>query len=240
MEYKDEIMCMTFGDKLKETRKISGLSQEQFAEKLNISRSAVAKWESNIGIPDVANLKNISRLLNLSIDYLLDENCEMSEEERDKSIEDIELGIDDKSYKVERCPEYKGYYYTIELTGWNDGVSDAIIIGQDNEFLYYQRVCEQGLLLGMIGKKYIDSVTKNKEIKNISEKYDIDKMYFTNKHVKLEIAQDEGILKGFLDFKNDDYLDVVIKQINKGNIQLSFGEKIEIDKITKIEELQVN
>lgn len=92
----------------------------------------------------------------------------------------------------------------------------------------------------MIGKKYIDSVTKNKEIKNISEKYDIDKMYFTNKHVKLEIAQDEGILKGFLDFKNDDYLDVVIKQINKGNIQLSFGEKIEIDKITKIEELQVN
>lgn len=122
----------------------------------------------------------------------------------------------------------------------NDGVPDAIIIGQDNEFLYYQRVCEQGLLLGMIGKKYIDSVTKNKEIKNISEKYDIDKMYFTNKHVKLEIAQDEGILKGFLNFKNDDYLDVVIKQINKGNIQLSFGEKIEIDKITKIEELQVN
>lgn len=50
-------MRMTFGDKLKEARKISGLSQEQFAEKLNISRSAVAKWESNIGIPDVANLK---------------------------------------------------------------------------------------------------------------------------------------------------------------------------------------
>lgn len=74
----------------------------------------------------------------------------------------------------------------------NDGVPDAIIIGQDNEFLYYQRVCEQGMFLGMIGKKYIDSVTKNKEIKNISEKYDIDKMYFTNKHVKLEIAQDKG------------------------------------------------
>ena len=48
------------------------------------------------------------------------------------------------------------------------------------------------MLLGMIGKKYIDSVTKNKEIKNISEKYDIDKIYFTNKHVKLEIAKDKG------------------------------------------------
>ena len=48
---------MTFGEKLKAARNISGLSQEQFAEALNISRSAVAKWENNIGIPDVSNLK---------------------------------------------------------------------------------------------------------------------------------------------------------------------------------------
>lgn len=40
---------MTLGEKLKEARKEAGLSQEQLAEKMSVSRSAVAKWESNKG-----------------------------------------------------------------------------------------------------------------------------------------------------------------------------------------------
>jgi len=63
---------MTLGEKLKEARKQAGLSQEQLSEKLGVSRSAVAKWEADGGIPDVDNLKVISGLLNVSIDYLLD------------------------------------------------------------------------------------------------------------------------------------------------------------------------
>ena len=63
---------MTLGKKLKEARKQAGLSQEQLSEKLGVSRSAVAKWETDNGIPDVDNLKILSKLLNISIDYLLD------------------------------------------------------------------------------------------------------------------------------------------------------------------------
>lgn len=63
---------MTLGEKLKEARKQVGLSQEQLSEKLGVSRSAVAKWETDNGIPDVNNLKAISKLLNVSVDYLLD------------------------------------------------------------------------------------------------------------------------------------------------------------------------
>lgn len=63
---------MTLGEKLKEARKQTGLSQEELSMKLGISRSAVAKWESNKGIPDVDNLKMLSQLLDLSVDYLLD------------------------------------------------------------------------------------------------------------------------------------------------------------------------
>ena len=48
---------MTFGEKLKNARKEAGLSQEQLAEKLSVSRSAVAKWESDKGMPDIDNLK---------------------------------------------------------------------------------------------------------------------------------------------------------------------------------------
>ena len=64
---------MTVGEKIKEARKNHGFSQEQFAEKLCVSRSAVAKWETDKGTPDIENLKAISSLLNVSIDYLLDD-----------------------------------------------------------------------------------------------------------------------------------------------------------------------
>lgn len=70
---------MTLGEKLKEARKQAGLSQEQFAKKMNISRSAIAKWESDRGIPDIDNLKVISQLLNISIDYLLDETEDINQ-----------------------------------------------------------------------------------------------------------------------------------------------------------------
>ena len=41
---------MTFGEKLKEARKNAGLSQEELAEKISVSRSAVAKWESGVSL----------------------------------------------------------------------------------------------------------------------------------------------------------------------------------------------
>lgn len=62
---------MTLGEKIKEARKKSGLTQEQFAEKICVSRQAVTKWEADKGTPDVENLKAISKLLNVSIDFLL-------------------------------------------------------------------------------------------------------------------------------------------------------------------------
>ena len=57
---------MTFGTKLKEARKAAGLSQEQFAEKMCVSRSAIAKWESDKGMPDINNLKAMCQLIEKS------------------------------------------------------------------------------------------------------------------------------------------------------------------------------
>lgn len=64
---------MTFAEKLKKARKDAGLSQEQFAEKLCVSRQAITKWETGKGMPDIENLKAIAGLLDVSIDFLL--NC---------------------------------------------------------------------------------------------------------------------------------------------------------------------
>lgn len=62
---------MTFAKKLQKLRKEWGLSQEQLAEKIGISRQALSKWESDAGMPDAANILQISRLFQVSTDYLL-------------------------------------------------------------------------------------------------------------------------------------------------------------------------
>lgn len=66
---------MTLGKKLKEIRKKFGLSQEQLAEIMNVSRQAITKWENDGGIPDISNLQELSKIFGITIDYLLnDEN----------------------------------------------------------------------------------------------------------------------------------------------------------------------
>lgn len=67
---------MTLGEKIRCARKGCGLSQEQLAQKLCVSRSAIAKWETDKGMPDVENLKMLSRLLRVSVDRLLDDNTD--------------------------------------------------------------------------------------------------------------------------------------------------------------------
>lgn len=67
---------MTLGEKIRYARKSCGLSQGQLAEKICVSRSAIAKWETDKGMPDVENLKILSRLLNVSVDSLLDDRTE--------------------------------------------------------------------------------------------------------------------------------------------------------------------
>jgi len=67
---------MIFSEKLQLLRKNKGLTQEEMAERLNVSRQAVAKWESGQVYPDISNLIQISDLLNVTVDYLVrDQKC---------------------------------------------------------------------------------------------------------------------------------------------------------------------
>ena len=62
---------MLFSEKLKLFRTSNGLTQEELAEKLNVSRQAITKWESGDGIPDIDNLKQLSILFGITIDELV-------------------------------------------------------------------------------------------------------------------------------------------------------------------------
>lgn len=62
---------MDFGDKLKQYRVNEGLSQEQLAEKIGVSRQAITKWETKRGLPDVENMIILAELFKLTLDELV-------------------------------------------------------------------------------------------------------------------------------------------------------------------------
>lgn len=71
---------MTLGEKLQKLRKDQKMSQEELASKITVSRQAVSKWELNEALPDTENLIQLSKVLGVSIDYLLNNEIENIEE----------------------------------------------------------------------------------------------------------------------------------------------------------------
>ena len=75
---------MKFSEKLIRLRRINGITQDEFAKKVGVSRQAVYKWESGQSYPEVPKLLEIKNLFGISIDSLLDENFEIALPEKKK------------------------------------------------------------------------------------------------------------------------------------------------------------
>ena len=75
---------MDFGGKLQELRKSRGMTQEELAEALFVSRTAISKWESGRGYPNIDSLKEISAFFGVTIDELLTGERLLSIAEREK------------------------------------------------------------------------------------------------------------------------------------------------------------
>lgn len=71
-KFKEDFI-MNLPDKIIEHRKANGWSQEDFAEKLNISRQAISRWENGTALPDAQNILQISKLFHVTTDYLLND-----------------------------------------------------------------------------------------------------------------------------------------------------------------------
>ncbi len=72
---------MNFSEKLKEIRKNEGLSQEQLAEKIGVSRQAITKWETGKGLPDVENMVIIAEIFKTTLDDLLRDSAARQKQE---------------------------------------------------------------------------------------------------------------------------------------------------------------
>ena len=122
---------MEFYEKLQELRKSRGLTQEELAEALFVSRTAISKWESGRGYPSIDSLKEISRYFSVSIDDLLSgEQLIFIAEKENKSnlngVCDLLWGfVDLFSQMLIFLPLYpkpvNGYIYSVNLFGYVDG-----------------------------------------------------------------------------------------------------------------------
>ncbi|MFP7176853.1 helix-turn-helix domain-containing protein [Priestia filamentosa] len=65
---------MDLGERLKILREVRNISREDLAQKMNVSRQAVYKWETNKGYPDIENLIKLSELYNTTLDELIKGN----------------------------------------------------------------------------------------------------------------------------------------------------------------------
>ena len=116
---------MEFSEKLQELRKSKGLTQEELAEALYVSRTAISKWESGRGYPSIDSLREISQYFSVSIDDLLSGEKLLSLAEREnksniRSMCDLLLGIVDLfSLMLIILPLYPhsadGHVYSVNL-----------------------------------------------------------------------------------------------------------------------------
>ena len=129
---------MEFHEKLQELRKSRGLTQEELAEALFVSRTAVSKWESGRGYPSIDSLKEISQYFSVSIDSLLsgDKLISLAERENSSNIRnmcDLITGVIDVfSFMLVILPLYPNtvgeYVYSVNLLQYGQTAAFNIMV----------------------------------------------------------------------------------------------------------------
>lgn len=124
---------MEFNEKLQALRKSRGLTQEELAEALFVSRTAISKWESGRGYPSIDSLKEISKYFSVTIDELLtgEKLISIAEKENKSNIQklcDLLTGIVDLfSFILIVLPLYpnpiNGYIYSANLFAYTETTS---------------------------------------------------------------------------------------------------------------------
>lgn len=125
---------MKFKEKIVKLRKLKGLTQDEFASAVGVSRQAVYKWECGQSYPEVAKLLEIKMLFGISIDDLLDESYEVivpekkKRKRKPKTEEEIAAKAAEKAARAEADKERKEYEkYFSEPTPDDDAIRKEIL-----------------------------------------------------------------------------------------------------------------
>ena len=138
---------MEFNEKLQELRKQKGMTQEELAESLYVSRTAISKWESGRGYPNIDSLKVIARFFGVTIDELLsgDELLTIAEEDtkqKEKHLRDLAFGLLDCSIAM---------FFFLPFFGQTvDGILQEVSLLSLNEIAPYLRTAYFVVVIGII------------------------------------------------------------------------------------------
>lgn len=91
---------MSMGEKILQLRKSSGLSQEQFASMLGVSRQAISKWETDQSIPDIDKVVSISKVFSITVDELLGNEANSYEAEKFKLQEIVQRNASKRQFTL--------------------------------------------------------------------------------------------------------------------------------------------
>ena len=132
---------MTIGEKITQLRTAEGISQEQFAEKISVSRQSVSKWEMDQALPQIDKVLQICELFDISTDELLRDKITLHRNAPGAPVKNKYFGTDGfrgeanltltsmQAYKVGR---FLGWYYQSELSGCNKAkYRPRIVVGKD-------------------------------------------------------------------------------------------------------------
>lgn len=111
---------MNLGNSLFHARKKSGLSQEEVAEKLGVSRQTVSKWETDETVPDIRQSKRMAVLYKMSLDELIDFDIDVQEiqEAIEKTRDDVQEKIDWTSAWGKRYPVLLQYQAEVNIPNY--------------------------------------------------------------------------------------------------------------------------
>lgn len=119
---------MGFGENLIRSRKKSGLSQEEVAAKLGISRQTVSKWELGETLPDIQQAKKLSTLYHITLDELVELDLQVKEiqEVIEKTTEETQKKIDWTAMWAKKYPVLASYPQEVNLEDYVPGLKSML------------------------------------------------------------------------------------------------------------------
>ena len=137
---------MEFNEKLQELRKNKGLTQEELAEALYVSRTAISKWESGRGYPSIDSLKEIAKFFSVTIDELLSSNevlsiAEEDNKQKEKHFRSLVFGLLDISVLM---------FFFLPFFGQKaNGIVHEVSLLSLNEIATYLRIAYYAIVISI-------------------------------------------------------------------------------------------
>ena len=119
---------MSLGSNLYNARKKSGLSQEEVAERLGVSRQTISKWETDETLPDIRQSKKLSTLYHMTLDELVDFDLKVKEIEDaiERTSQEIQQKIDWTQLWAKKYPVLASYPQEVDASCYTAGLQEML------------------------------------------------------------------------------------------------------------------